>query len=353
MRSVDAADQLVSDTVAACTQPAPAPVVAETKPLPKLTLWEQHCCLPLTTNADIEPLARYPKGSYLSVNVGYSPQTKAESTAIAHALRRAALWDGRFRPVQVFDDLAAAVEDDVIALAFDLEDSRPLDGDLANVEHFYNLGVRTMLPTYNHANAAGCGCLDENDTGLTAFGRDLVREMNAVGMVVDGSHCSRRTGLDLAATTAKPMVYSHSNFAALWDHPRNITDEQARACAATGGVIGINGVGIFLGRNAPDEHRQRVEAMADHIAYGADLVGIEHIGIGSDYSFDHADFNRELVTNPSAFSAAYTAWGPLQWVPPEDVATLPEVLRRRGFDDAALTAVYSGNFTRVASAVWR
>ena len=131
--------------------------------------------------------------------------------------------------------------------------------DLANVEHFYNLGVRTMLPTYNHANAAGCGCLDATDAGLTAWGRRLVAEMNSAGMVPDGSHCSVRTGLDLCETSTKPVIYSHSCMRSVWDHPRNITDDQARACADTGGVIGINGVGIFLGVNGIDDGAARVE----------------------------------------------------------------------------------------------
>lgn len=366
VRALDAADELVRDTVLACdirpsavvvTEPAPAgpePEAASrtTPAAPKMVLWEQHCCLPLQENADVTELARYPAGSFLSVNIGYSPQSKAQASALGHAFRRNALWDGRFRPVQVLDDLTAAAEDGMIALAFDLEDSGPLEGEVDNVRHFYDLGVRTMLPTYNYANAAGCGCLDSEDTGLSAYGRDLVREMNAVGMTVDGSHCSIRTGLELAEASERPMIYSHSNFASLWSHPRNITDDQARACAATGGVIGINGVGIFLGVNGPEQHRERVLAIADHIAYGVDLVGVAHIGVGSDYSFDSADFNLELATNPQAFSEAYTAWGPLQWVPPEDLLTVPAELRRRGFDDASIAAIFGGNFARVAAEVW-
>lgn len=315
-------------------------------------LWEQHCCLPLHRRADITELACYPAGSYLSINIGYAPQSKAESTGLAEYFRRTAVADGRFRLVAAHDDLAAARAQERIALAFDLEDSGPLDGDLANVEHFHALGVRSLLPTYNHSNAAGCGCLDAADTGLTAYGRDLVRELNAVGVFVDGSHCSVRTGLDLAATTQRPMIYSHSNFAGLWSHPRNITDDQARACADTGGVIGINGVGIFLGRNDPHDGAGRLAAMADHIEYGIDLVGIDHVGIGSDYSFDHADFNLEIAQHPGSFSAAYTAFGPLQWVPPEDTLRVRDVLAERGFDDTAIAAVEHGNFDRAARQVW-
>ncbi|QCB48964.1 membrane dipeptidase [Rhodococcus sp. PAMC28707] len=312
-----------------------------------MNLWEQHCCLPLVPTADITELARYPLGSYVSVNVGFSPHSKAVVTALAQDFRRKALADGRFRMVDAVDEPEAV---ELITLAFDLEDSGPLEGDLDNIRYFHGLGVRSMLPTYNHANAAGGGCLDVEDTGLTAYGRDVVREMNRVGMLVDGSHCSVSTGLDVARCTEHPMIYSHSNFAALWQHPRNITDEQALECARTTGVVGINGVGIFLGVNAPEEDGKRVQAMADHIEYGVELLGIEHVGIGSDYSFDHEDFDHELRIHPEAFSEMYTRWGPLQWVPPEGTLTLPAVLRGRGFDEHAVDAVFGGNFRRVAEA---
>ncbi|WP_194832089.1 dipeptidase [Nocardia sp. XZ_19_369] len=319
-------------------------------------LWEQHCCLPLVPSARIADLARYPLGSYLSVNVGYSPHTTEDSLKLTRQYRADALADGRFRLVHSHSDIG---DPETIALAFDLEDSGPLGGDLDNVALFYEYGVRSMLPTYNSANAAGCGCLDTEDTGLTAYGRDLVRTLNEVGMFVDGSHCSARTGLDLATHTQVPMIYSHSNFAALWSHPRNISDEQAKACAATGGVIGINGVGIFLGHNGVDAGAARIEAMADHVEYGVELVGIEHIGIGSDYSFDADDFNGMLTGHPELYPESYTKWGPLQWVPPEELLGterlpgLDEVLARRGFSADDRAAVFGGNFSRVAAQVWR
>ncbi|MEC3951422.1 membrane dipeptidase [Nocardia sp. CDC153] len=326
-------------------------------------LWEQHCCLPLLPTADLLELTRYPSGSYLSVNIGYSPQSTRESLELVTQFRRDALTDGRFRLVHSIEDawpeVPSAETDSTLALAFDLEDAGPLEGDLDNVELFYELGLRSLLPTYNHANAAGCGCLDSADSGLTAYGRDLIRKLNEVGVFADGSHCSRRTGLDIAEISDVPMIYSHSNFAALWAHPRNIGDDQAKACAATGGVIGINGVGIFLGHNEPADRGGRIEAMADHIAYGAELVGIEHIGVGSDYSFDADDFNAELAKNPESYSEEYTRYGQLQWVPPEDllgvsgVPGLDEVLAARGFSAADRAAVFGGNFARVARAVWR
>lgn len=328
-------------------------------------LWEQHCCLPLLPTADITELARYPLGSYLSVNVGYSLHTTEDSLALLRKFRREAQADGRFHLVRTFADAwpLAAVDavrsGRTIALAFDLEDSHPLGGDLDNVKVFYDLGVRSLLPTYNYANAAGGGCLDTENTGLTAYGRDLICMLNAVGMFADGSHCSQRTGLDIADTTVEPMVYSHSNFAGVWAHPRNITDTQARACAATGGVVGINGVGIFLGYNESGARAARVEAMADHIVYGVELIGIEHIGISSDFSFDGDQFNQEIADNPESFSEEFTRWGPIQWTPPEDllghseVPGLNEVLTRRGFTATERAALFGGNFARIAAQVWR
>jgi membrane dipeptidase len=246
------------------------------------------------------------------------------------------------------DDVDAITRADRIAVVFDLEDCRPLDGDLNNLTTFVGLGVRTLLPTYNHANRAGSGCLDTSDGGLTAWGRALVAEMNNVGIVPDGSHCSARTGLDMCEASTGPVIYSHSCMRAVWDHPRNITDDQARVCAATGGVIGITGVGIFLGPNTPT-----LDAMTRHLEYAVELVGIDHVGVSTDFSFDFADFNDELDRNPHLFDDSYTRWGPIQWMPPEAFLGLDDHLRRRGWSSPDIQAVLNGNFYRVAQQVWR
>ncbi|MDI1460774.1 membrane dipeptidase [Catellatospora sp. KI3] len=312
--------------------------------------WEQHTCLPLAAGADVGDILRYrrPGGSYICVNVGYAPHTKQMSLGFLDDFRRQigehpdlALADG-------VADVDAARAAGRTVVAFDLEDSRPLDGDLDMVETFYALGVRALLPTYNTANAAGCGCLDSEDTGLTAYGRDLVRRMNEVGMLVDGSHCSIRTGLDLSAVSERPMIYSHSAMKGVWDHVRNITDEQARDCAATGGVIGIPGVGIFLGENTAT-----MDAFVAHIDYAVDLVGWEHVGIGSDYSFDAEDLQVDLEANPDLFPEEYTRWGTIRFVEPETTVGVEAELIKRGYPLDAVEGILGGNFRRVAGQVWR
>jgi membrane dipeptidase len=312
-------------------------------------LWDQHACLPLRTDASVDPLIRYERGggALVSVNAGYSPHSFQDTMALLRHYRAAVDAHPNLALATSVDDVAAIARGGRIAVVFDLEDSRPLDGDLANLAILAAHGVRTLLPTYNHANPAGSGCLDIDDSGLTAWGRALVAEMNDVGIVPDGSHCSARTGLDMCEISSGPVIYSHACMRSIWDHPRNITDDQARACAATGGVIGITGVGIFLGPNTPS-----LEAMTRHLEYAVELVGIEHVGISTDFSFDYADFVGEIARNPHLFDDSYTRWGVIQWMPPETLLTLDEHLSRRGWTTADIHSTLGGNFYRVAQSAW-
>lgn len=312
-------------------------------------LWDQHTCLPLRECTEVAPLARYqqPGGAVLSVNAGYSPQRFADTVALLRRFRGAIEAHPGLTAAAGLADVEAITSAGGIAVVFDLEDSNPLDDDLDNLAVLVEYGVRTLLPTYNHANRAGHGCLDSDDRGLTTWGRAIVAEMNAVGMVVDGSHCSTRTGLDLCDASTRPVIYSHSCMAAIWDHPRNITDDQARACAATGGVVGITGVGIFLGPNTPT-----LEAMTRHLEYAVELVGVDHVGVSTDYSFDQTELSQEMAANPQLFDDSYTRWGPIQWMPPETWLGLREHLAARGWAEGDIDVVLGGNFHRVARHTW-
>lgn len=312
-------------------------------------LWDQHTCLPLRDGTEVDPLTRYQHagGALLSVNAGYSPQRFADTMALLRHYRRAIAAHPGLTVAGSLDDVDAITGAGGIAVVFDLEDANPIEDDLGNLSVLVEHGVRTLLPTYNHANRAGSGCLDAVDGGLTAWGRAIVAEMNAVGMVPDGSHCSSRTGLDLCDVSAGPMVYSHSCLRSVWEHPRNITDDQARACAATGGAVGITGVGIFLGPNTPT-----LEAMTRHLEYAVELVGIEHVGVSTDFSFDHTELTDEMAANPQLFDDSYTRWGPIQWMPPETWVRLREHLSARGWSEVDVNAVLGGNFHRVARQCW-
>jgi membrane dipeptidase len=314
--------------------------------------WEQHCCLPLEAGCDIGPLRRYLDvgTTYLSVNVGYAPHDIEATMRVISSWRRQIRDDssGSFELATSVQDVLAAGRSGRLAVGFDLEDTNPLGGDIAMVQAYYDLGVRSMLLTYNGENLAGFGCHAANDTGLTGFGRDCVDEMNRVGMMVDVSHCGYRTSMDAIERSSAPVIFSHSSMRALWDHERNIQDDQARACAATGGVIGINGVGIFLGEN-----EATAAAMARHIDYAVELVGPEHVGIGTDFVFDSEDLNRELAENPQIFPESYRRAGRVDFVPPEQLPPLEAELAGRGYSADDIAGIMGGNFLRVASQVWK
>jgi membrane dipeptidase len=233
-----------------------------------------------------------------------------------------------------------------MAVTFDIEGMRALNSDLAMVETYYRLGVRQMLIAYNLNNDAGGGCHDD-DKGLTDFGRAVITEMNRVGMVVDCAHSGIKSGLEAMKLSTKPCVFSHANARALKDHERNITDEQIRAVAATGGVVGVNGLSLYL-----DKGPATLDALVRHINYIAKLVGVDHVGVGLD--FDPS--NNMPLDDPSA--AKY--WPERQYprdikrdfLSPSVFPSLPQNLRAAGYKDKDIQAIVGGNFLRVASQVW-
>ena len=199
-------------------------------------------------------------------------------------IRRIAMWlrfiqrnPERYLLLERAGDAERAKAEGKLALGFHFQGTTSFDRDLGLVELFYRLGVRHALMAYNQKNHVGDGCHERTDGGLSRFGVELVQEMQRVGMLVDCTHTGRRTSLDVFEIATAPVIYSHSNAAALKGHQRNVEDELARACARTGGVIGINGIGIFLGDNDDS-----TEALFRHLDHWVQLLGPRHVGIGLD-----------------------------------------------------------------------
>jgi membrane dipeptidase len=133
----------------------------------------------------------------------------------------------------------------------------------------------------------------------------------------------------------------------VWEHERNITDEQAMACAATGGVIGITGVGVFLGPNDIS-----IDALIRHLDHAVELVGPDHVGIGTDFPFDQADLDREFADNAELFPESYRRWGPIRFVPPEALSPLAAALSDRRYPEEAIRGILGGDPLRVARQAW-
>jgi len=315
-------------------------------------VWDAHAGVFPSPDVDLNLLDEWPQAgaSYLSINVGFDVMDWQDTLATLAAYRRWVLDHAdRFVLVGTSADIDHARDEGKFALSFDIEGMNALNGDINMVDVYHALGVRQMLFAYNLNNAAAGGCHDD-DSGLTDFGRQVVREMNRVGMIVDCSHAGHRTTLDIMHESSKPVVFSHSNPNALWQHQRNISDEQIRACAASGGVIGLNGMGIFLGDNDIG-----IDTMLRHVRYVYDLVGSEHIGIGFDYSPKvDVDIGVILRSRPDYWPTGQQYDTPgIKHAGPAQLPELIDALADSGFDDAAIRGFLGGNFYRVATRTWQ
>ncbi|MEQ8345218.1 MAG: dipeptidase [Sneathiellaceae bacterium] len=286
--------------------------------------------------------------TFVSFTVGMDWVTLEETVRHIGAERRRFLGQpDRFVLVETAADIRRAKAEGKFAAGFHFQGTRPLHRDLNMVEVYYRLGVRHMLLAYNEKNEVGDGCHERTDAGLSRFGIALVQEMNRVGMLVDCTHTGYRTTMEAMECSSAPCIFSHSVAKALNDHDRNITDDQIRACAATGGVIGMNGVGMFLADN-----RASPEILADHIDHVAGLVGPQHVGLGLDYVYYMASMEARWRANPDRYARGYPE-PPWHFFAPEDLPALVDVLLERGYGEPEIRGILGENYLRVAQAVWK
>mgnify|MGYP003382645415 CR=1 FL=1 len=317
--------------------------------------WEAHACLPLHPQADFAPIERLHAAGvhYVSINIGMDMNPVSQIMSVIAGFRATiAARPQTFVLAQTVQDITRAKAEGKLAIGFDLEGAMPLLDQPDMVALYQSLGVRQMHLAYNRNNSVAGGCHD-NVQGLTPLGHKVVAAINAAGVLMDCSHTGRRCSLDIMAASTAPVIFSHSNPFALVEHGRNVTDEQIRSSAATGGVICVSGVSIFLGTREPS-----ADDVARHAAYVADLVGVEHAGIGLDISFGQSelDDNPPGDYDPSYWwpqSAGYNRAITRSTYPPiESWRELSAALQRTGMtaDEAAL--VMGGNMMRVAGQVW-
>jgi membrane dipeptidase len=313
--------------------------------------WDAHTCLPLRPGLDMSALARHRDAgvSFVSVNVGMDFNPLAQVIRVIAGYRAwLAAHSDTFMLAETLADVRRARRDGKLAVAFDLEGSAMLEDDLAMLRLFRDLGVRQIHLAYNRNNSIAGGCHDE-DVPLTPLGRQVVAQINALGLIMDCSHSGLRTSLEIMEISQRPVIFSHSNARAVTDHPRNITDAQIDACAATDGVVGVAGIGIFLGDND-----NSTEALLRHIDYLAERVGTRHIGLGLDYMFepDNDDLPAGYDRNDWWPRAHGYGIPNLATIPPERFAEIAEALRRNGYAEPDVMGIMGGNFMRVAEETW-
>ncbi|HVF25153.1 MAG TPA: membrane dipeptidase [Anaerolineales bacterium] len=310
-------------------------------------VWDAHACFPLNPNANLSELKRYKANgvNFVSLNIGMDMDSFENIIQVLACYRKhiAAHPDDFVLALSV-DDILKAKGSGKLAIGFDLEGSEPILGNLNLISFYYDLGVRQMLLAYNKDNRASGGCM-EGKIGLTDFGKKVISEMNRVGMVVDVSHMGELATMDAFNTSTSPVIFSHSNPNGLRKHARNISDQQIKACAKTGGVVGINGIGDFLGGT-------KSEIVVENIEYVINLVGPEHVGIGLDYVVDKQELVDYIEGHPDVFpSDKFNEY--LAFVDPEQFPEFTELLYKKGYNEQIIRGIMGENFLRVAEKVWK
>jgi membrane dipeptidase len=222
-----------------------------------------------------------------------------------------------------------------------------------DVKDFYQLGLRCAQLTYNSQNYIGSGSTDRVDGGISDYGVEIIKAMSEVGMLIDVSHSGDRTTLDAIELSPRPIAFTHSNCRALNNHPRLKTDEAIQKLARKGGVMGITGVRNFV----KDREPTTVEDVVDHIDHVVKLVGIEHVGVGTDsdlMGYDHMQPDQYAKLK-AAYKASYAFRDKIDtdgFNHPRKIYDLTDALLRRGYSDSNIQAVLGGNFRRLLGESW-
>lgn len=221
-----------------------------------------------------------------------------------------------------------------------IEGGAPLEGSLAALETLHRLGVRSIQPTWNLRNELADGVHERSaQSGLTRFGAEAVRLAEELGMVIDLAHLSETGFWDCLRKTSGPVLVSHANAKAVYDHPRNLTDDQAKAVAERGGVVGVMAIPAIVGAGFPT-----VEHVVDHAEHLCSLVGVEHVSFGADYVKEDGPrpSREQLFVDPLEKVATVQGLSEA-----DETRNLTRALIGRGFTDQDVSAVMGGNALRV------
>ena len=255
-------------------------------------------------------------------------------------------------PGRTADDVRRAHADGRTAIVFGFQNCSPIEDDIGLVEICHQLGARFMQLTYNNQSLLATGCYEENDTGVTRMGRQVIAEMNRLGLVVDMSHSGERSTLEAIEISDRPIAITHAN-PSFW-HPalRNKSDDVLKALGKSGGMLGFS----LYPHHLKDKSGCTVESFCDMVARTADLMGIDHIGLGSDLCQDQPDSVVEWMRvgrwtkdiDYGEGSAGDAGFPPMpSWFGGNlDFDNIANGLRAHGFADADVEKVMGGNWLR-------
>ena len=281
----------------------------------------------------------------------------------AAAMDNVATWIRRFEErnetlsqVTEVQDILDAKRDGKTGVILGWQNASPIENDLDRLDLFYRLGVRVIQLTYNERNLLGNGCWERNDDGLSHFGADAVREMNRLGILIDLSHVGDRTTLDAAELSDLPVACTHANARSFFDSQRNKTDDALRLIAEKGGVIGATAWQPFLRKGWESKLGDFIDAIEDMV----ERVGIDHVGIGTDYTQGQTKEWFDVLmsqqgTKPLERRKEYpeVPGHPEGLETPDKMPAIADALLSRGFSSDEITKILGGNWLRLFKQVWR
>jgi membrane dipeptidase len=222
------------------------------------------------------------------------------------------------RYITTADEVRQAKRDRVVSMYGNCQPVRPIPRDLGVIDEAYSRGLRSLMLTYNRMDHVGVGCTERVDAGLSMYGVELVKHCNSLGVIVDTSHCGHLTTLDACRQSKQPVNANHTCAKALCDVARAKSDEALKAIADTGGTIGIVTVPFFVSK----QRRPGMDVVLDHIEYVADLVGWQHVSLGTDWPNQVPDETQRVVLGPLLRELGF-----------RDEDRIDVTDRVRGFDD--------------------
>ena len=314
--------------------------------------------LPLTP-ADLE-LVRGSGVNIIKLTLGGINDDFAHTVgSIAQVQQLIELHPQYFTAVRNAADMARAQHEHRLGIILSFESVEMLGGQLSSFEVFRNLGVRVMQLSYNRTSPFAAGVMAPKGGGLTALGHEAVREMNRLGVAIDVSHANPATTADVLASSSQPPVMTHAGCAAVHVHPRNKTDEQLRALAAKGGVVGIYDLPYLT----PSPRQPTVDDYMAHLAHALEIAGEDHVGIGSDVGIAPLDISpagmaeteHELKERRAAGLAAPEEDRPPYVVglnTPRRLEIIADRLLKRGYSAGVTEKVLGANFARVLTQIW-
>ncbi|MFK7966025.1 MAG: dipeptidase [Burkholderiaceae bacterium] len=258
------------------------------------------------------------------------------------------------RPVMTAQDIREAKTEGRVGIILGWQNTSGIEDDLGNLELFRDLGVRVMQLTYNTQNLAGSGCWESRDSGLSDFGRDLIDEMNRLGVLIDLSHVGPATSSDAIAHSQVPVAYTHC-CPMLKQHARNKTDEQLRAIADGGGFVGFASYTPFL----PKGQDSTIDDCVAGIDYMINLIGEANVGIGTDWVQDQdIEFFQYLSADKGRGRATTNPYAKVPPMPAGletlgDFGNFVPAMERAGWSEARIRAVLGENWLRFLGEVWR